>query len=296
MPNILAIAVGDPSNSHQIANPGDVTGARPYVRGLVDYLLGQNIKIGRDYTIDYQECYEGDEAFTPADVIFCMSTPVVRKARAFTSTMLTPTPIVGVFSDPRGEGFDRTQNICGVIAHRIANGRQYYERFIHAVSGLSAVYILHRTGNTASKGALDNLRQGSFTVPIATLDVALAPNHDIATLINGVPRDSGLLVFPVDVFFGAKTSILQLAQARSLRVFWPTPDGVPSGITSYGVPQYDCGELMGAQVEYIFAHPNQIPQGGARFVQAPNPKWVASKAVANALNVELREHRELSFV
>ena len=294
MSTILAVAIGDPSNSRNITDLNGVTGVRPYIRGLTDYLSqSSNYTIGQDYTINYQECYEDDEDFSgPADVIFCMSTPVVRKAVAFTPV----TPIVGVFSDPTGEGFDKTQNVCGVNAQRIQNAREYYERFVHTVSGLSAVYILHKVGNTASNGCLAGIKKGALSVPIATLDVTTAPNHDIQTLINGVPNNSGLLVLPVDLFFGAMTFILQLAAAKSLKVFWPSPDGVPSSIASYGVSQYDCGQLMGKQVKYIFDNKGIPLHTADRFVNAPKAKWVASKAVAKALNVELREHRELHLM
>jgi ABC-type uncharacterized transport system substrate-binding protein len=295
---ILALAIGDPEQNRIITDMSHLSGAqppRPYVIGLINYLSSNGYTIGVDYTIDYRECFEGNEDFNGENaIIFCMSTPIVRKAVAFSHSI----PIVGVFSNPTAEGFDKESNVCGVNAQRIQNARHYYDRFIETIEPtLRAVYVLHRVGNTASNGCLAVLKKGgAFKVPVAILDVATAPNHDIKTLINRVPTGSGLLVLPVDLFFGSASYIFQSAQARSLPVFWPTPDGVPPAVASYGISQYDCGQLMGAQVKYILDNGGKIPQSADRFVTANNPKWVASTAVAKALNVELRKHKELLFV
>ena len=295
---ILAVAIGDPAQSRTISEANNnLSGVRPYVVSLINYLSNNGYSIGVDYTVDYRECYEDNEDFTGSGnsaVILCMSTPVVRKGAAVTSK----TPIVGVFSNPTAEGFDKKPNVCGVNAQRIQNARQYYDRFINTVKPkLKAVYVLHRVGNTASNGCLGVMQKGdSFSVPMATLDVSIAPQHDMQTLINGVPPGSGLLVLPVDVFFGAKDFILQCAQARSLPVFWPTPDGVPGAIVSYGVSQSDCGQLMGEQVKYILDNRGAIPEGKARFVTASTAKWVASRAVAKALKIELCKDKKLLLV
>jgi ABC-type uncharacterized transport system substrate-binding protein len=303
--SILAVAIGDPAKSRTITDMTQLTGVRPYIIGLITYLSQQtvpksnpqrNYTIGADYSIDYQECYEDAETFpgTP-DVIFCMSTPVVRKAMHFTPTI----PVVGIFSEPATEQFDQTTNICGVNAQRIQIARKYYDNFLKTVSGLTNVYVLHRVGNTASTKSVGAIHAGGhLPVPLVVLNVTPAPGHDILTLINGVPPNSGLLVLPVDLFFGAADTINAQATAKSLPVFWPVTDWVGPGIGGYGVPQETCGELMGKQVQYILEHPKQIPQGGARFVtvQPTDRKWVASKAVAKALNIKLETHGDLHFV
>jgi ABC-type uncharacterized transport system substrate-binding protein len=303
---ILAVAIGDPLNSRTITSTTSLTGVRPYIIGLTTYLSQQtvpnshpqrNYTLGTDYTIDYQECFEDDETFTGTpDVIFCMSTPVTRKAKNFTSTI----PIVGIFSEQAVEKFDQTTNICGLNAQRIQNARNYYDKFHATVPGLASIYVLHRVANTASTKSLSGIHAGGpLPVPLLRLQVATQPRHDIRTLISAVPHGSGLLVLPVDLFFGSANDINSQATAQSLPVFWPVKDWVPPAIGGFGVPQEKCGELMGKQVQFILENPGQIPQGqDDRFVtvQPTDYKWVASKAVANALNIKLGEHRDLHFV
>ena len=302
---ILAIAIGDPSMSRTIGAGTSLIGVRPYIQGLIKYLSQQkvpgskpvrNYAIGLDYVIDYQECWEDDESFsgTP-NIIFCMSTPVTRKARDLTSV----TPIVGVFSEAAAEKFDQTPNVCGLNARRIQIAREYYDKFLSTVSNLKSIYVLHRVGNTASTKALSTIKQTPLTIPLNVLDVATAPNHDMKTLIDGIPVGSGLLVLPVDVFFGAADFINSEAAARSVPVFWPVTDWVGPGIGGHGAPQETCGELMGQQVQYILEHPGQIPTNSAdRFltVQPNDIKWVASKAAAEALNVKLLTPHGLEHV
>jgi ABC-type uncharacterized transport system substrate-binding protein len=299
---ILAVAIGEPTKSRTITNMTQLNGVRPYIIGLITYLSQQTVPnsnpqrkytLGTDYSIDYQECYEDDETFTGApDVIFGMSTPVVRQAMAFTSTI----PIVGIFSDHVGEHFNQTQNICGVNAQRIQIADQYYDKFVQTLPKGTNVYVLHRVGNTASTKSLAKIRTTGANP--AVLKVMLAPGHDIQTLINGVPTNSGLLVLPVDHFFGAADDINRIATTKSLPVFWPVTDWVPSGISGYGAAQETCGEYMGKQVQYILEHPKQIPQGAARFVTVPpaDRRWVTSEAVAKALNIKLKKHKGLHFV
>ncbi len=112
-PAILAVAIGDPAKSRTITDLSNLNGVRPYVVSLINYLSSNGYTIGADYTVDYRECLEDNEDFTGhGAIIFCMSTPVVRKALAFSPSI----PIVGVFSNPAAEGFDKTKNVCGVRA------------------------------------------------------------------------------------------------------------------------------------------------------------------------------------
>ena len=301
MQTILAIAIGNPVNSRTITNPTQLHGARPYVQGLYNYLSQQTtFKLGTDYSIDYQECWEGQEAFTGTpDIIFCMSTPVVIKAKAFSSTI----PIVGIFSDPAGEHFNQSTNICGVIGKRIQKARKLYDCFVATIPNLTQVYILHRENNTASTQSLHGIQTGGgLPVPITVLPVtsqAAPPGTDpsqvIGTLITKLPTSAGLLVLPVDVFFGVADFIFHNS---SLPVAWPTPDWCPPAVCANGAAQELCGQLMGAQVAYILAHPKQIPQGAARFVDVPEAdiKCVASQSAAKVLKIELRKHHGLQIV
>jgi hypothetical protein len=158
------------------------------------------------------------------------------------------------------------------------------------------VYILHRTGNTASINSLANIQAQPLTVPIDVLNVSSM--QDVETKIGGTPANSGgLLVLPVDLFFGAANEINQLAKGQSLPVCWPLTDWVPPGNVGFGVAQETCGEAMGKQIQYIFEN-NKIPSGNQRFVTlgAAYRTWGASKAAAAALGVKLATHRALRVV
>jgi hypothetical protein len=300
MTSILAIAIGDPANSRTITSQTQLHGVRPYITGLYNYLSkNTTFALGTAYTIDYQECWEGQENFTGTHgIIFCMSTPVVRTAKNFTATI----PIVGIFSDPHGENFDTTNNICGVIGKRIQHARKYYDCFVDTVKP-SQVYILHRDKNTASTACLNGITGGgALSVPITPLTLKTAPGNDprpdIATLISTISGPSpGLLVLPVDVFFGTANFIFQ--QASALPVFWSAPDWCPPAVCAHGASQEECGELMGVQVAYSLANPGKIPLGAAtRFVEVPEAhiNCVASAAAAKALKIELRKHHHLQII
>jgi ABC-type uncharacterized transport system substrate-binding protein len=309
---ILAVAIGDPAKSRTIADMTNVTGLRPYIFGLITYLSQQpvpkskpqrNYTIGTDYVIDYRECAIDSLStiFTGTpNVIFCMSTPVVRHAETITSK--SNIPIVGIVSDPTREGFDTSKNVCGVNAQRIQHGRDYYDNFLKTVSfaGLQQkVYVLHLPGNTASEGALANIQAKPLSLPLAPVRVLGNDYSDIENAINddAVEGPGGLLVLPVDLFFGAVDYIHQWAKAKSLSVFWPVSDWVPPGVGSYGVAQETCGESMGKQVQYILEN-KKIPTGNQRFItlKATTRTWVASKAAAKALNIELQKHSGLRYV
>lgn len=232
-----------------------------------------------------------------------MSTPVVKKAEAFDSI----TPIVGIFSDHAGEHFDQTTNICGVNGKRIQKARDYYDCFVKTIPNLTKVYILHRDQNTASTNSFNKIKgRGALPVPISDPPLTLKtapgtdPSSDITALIGTVPPGptSGLLVLPVDVFFGAANLIFTQAKARLLSVAWPATDWLPPAVCAHGAAQELCGQLMGAQVAYILTNPKHIPHGAARFVDVPEDdiKCVASQAAAKALNIELRKHRGLQII
>jgi len=307
--SIVTVAIGDPAKSRDITNMTQLNGVRPYITGLIHHLSQQmvpgsnpprNYTLGADYVIHYRECLEDAEDFTgTADVIFCMSTPVVKKARHFTNT--SKVPVVGIFSDQVGEQFDQTTNICGVNAQRFQIARQYYDKFLAAVPGLQNVAVLHRVGNTASTKSLAAIHAGGpLPVPLHVLPVN--SKADIQPLIDTVRQpNSGLLVLPVDLFFGSAEAINAQAAARSIPVFWPVPDWVAPGIGGFGVAQETCGEAMGKQVQFIFEHPNQIPQGPPglpRFIDisAVDQRWVASKAAAKTLKLKLEKHAGLHIV
>jgi len=134
MDRILAVAIGKVAGYYTKIDAPNPNGVRRYINGLIDFLtkpnagaynINKSYTIGVDYYIDYYECDEGAEDFatwasgtTPA-IIFCMSTPIVRYARDYVKPLDPKIPIVGIFSDAHGEGFDRVDYIFGVNSNRI---------------------------------------------------------------------------------------------------------------------------------------------------------------------------------
>jgi hypothetical protein len=266
---------------------------RPYIQGLVTYLGQQpvpnsnpqrNYTLGMDYVIDYQECWEGNENFaaTPnLNLIFCMSTPVTKKADQYTNPNHPAIWVVGIFSAPYGEHFDQTANICGIKGKRIERGHDYYQQFTQRYPNFTDVYVLERPGNAASDGSLQHLKTGGHVPGVTIHDLPLKtpagqdPRPGITNLItNGIQANatlatatSGLLVLPVDVFFGARDTINQAAAAINVPVFWPVTDWRnPPAVDGYGAAQADCGQLMGQQVLHIMQY-GQLPR--PRFMDAP---------------------------
>jgi len=285
---ILAVAIGNPAHSATINTSNTPNGIRNYINGLITYLgdpdAGTTYNIGPQYSVDYYECYEGDVDLgqmaahhpdgtnAPApDVIFCMSTPIVRAARAYTSPMANPTPVVGVFSNAPGENFDQPPyNICGVNADRHNHGWNYFNRLDQNYPQLGHIYVLHRVGNTASKAALA-LIAAHGPAKFKQLNVATYPGQDIVSLVKTVPAGSGLLVLPVDLFFGAADHI-HANVASGVPVFWPARDFAKKANLHHGVSQLKCGKEMAKLVQYIFDNNGQLPgTPAARFPPALTP-------------------------
>jgi hypothetical protein len=267
MDRILAVAIGKVDYYTKIDTPNP-SGVRRYINGLIDFLtnpkpgaynINKSYTIGVDYYIDYYECDEEAEDFatwasgtTPA-IIVCMSTPIVRYARDYVRPLDPKIPIVGIFSDAHGEGFDRVDYICGINASRINRGHNYYETFKANYSGLNDIYILCRHGNKASDGALADIKNHFTVNDNQVLDVRR--RTDIPTLVSSVPSGSGLLVLPVDVFFADSGAIISSA-VNNVPIFWSAGEFTyPTQYNTklyYGASQSACGGVMGQQVQYIF--------------------------------------------
>jgi hypothetical protein len=294
--NILAIAIGDPAKSRKIISMTQINGGvRPYILGLVTYLIKQNkYSLGTDYTIDYRECALGDVdknlTGNPA-IIFCMSTPVARRAKHFTAKI----PTVVIVSDYHGEGFDTTTNICGVDAQRFQIARKYYDHFQGMVP---KVYVLCKPGNTASDESWKRINQPPFPKPVVPLNVNGDTDGDIDNALNRATLPGGLLVLPVDQFFGSLDHIHLWAKQNGFPVFEPVGDWVPPAVGGYGAGQEVCGEAMGIQVQYILDHPGKIPTGAQRWITlgSSSRTLVASKAVAAEFKIELGTQRGMRLV
>ena len=272
LPRILAVAIGDPNNSRTINSIPSLTMpslCRYYILGMVDYLMNRPTPrlLGINYVIDYQECFEGGEVFTgtpnPA-LILCMSTPVMRAAVNFT----TQFPIVGITSNP--SAFAGNNNVCGVNAQRTNNPFTYYTHFKNDLGGSTPITLLHRAGNAVSDACRDGILQ-HVNVPVAPVDFPTGsdPRQPIITAINNV-NGGGLLVLPVDVFFGFSDTINTTAAQRGLTVFWPAQEFARRGPYHFGSSQVECGQNFGAQADFIFTN-HAVPTGNARW-KTVNPQ------------------------
>ena len=261
LPIILAVAIGDPDNSRLIDSiPGlsIPSPCRPYVSAMVDWLMNQpNPRLlGRDYVIDYRECFEGGENFafttTPA-LILCMSTPVMVAAVAVANNQI---PVVGVTSNPGAF----PGNVCGVNAQRTNNPyATYYIHFKNKLAG-QTITLLTRHGNNVSNLCRDDIL-GHVNVPLADVNPTTPdPRTAIVSAINNVPPNTGLLVLPVDVFFGFAHKINTTAESRGMKVFWPAEEFARHHHSHYGSPQVVCGQNFGKQADYILSH-GAVPSG-----------------------------------
>jgi hypothetical protein len=273
---ILAVAIGDPNNSRPIKDISSLTigPVRPYIGGMIAYLDGQGLKLDTHYIIDYQECYEGGEDFTatptPA-LVLCMSTPLVKAASDFTNDPSNQsTFVVGVASDPANSNFGN--NVCGVNAQRIQNATKYYNHFRNFLGHNKTITLLNRTNNIASelcKKAIENAHGG--TVPVQEVDPP--PNANPTSHLIGAVENvntAGLLVLPVDLFFGWYNTINTAAADNQLSIFWPAEEFARHGDDHFGAPQVECGRKLGEQVQYIFSN-NAIPTGAQRWKKV-NPR------------------------
>jgi hypothetical protein len=279
---ILAVALGDSqtssSNKSKVIrdnSPGTLNGVRPYIKGLINWLMSQpnppvsdntlptyHIGDSNYYVIDYRECTEAElinnftvSAGLPASyVILCMSTTVARAA----ASMNLNVPIVAIVSDPFAENFPA--NVCGVSAQRSQHAMQCYHKFKKADSALGKVYALHKQNYKPSNDALNWLGNKVISVPIQ-------PGDNIQTKINAIPQGPhrGLLVLPADLFFGQANNIAGWAQSQGMHDFWSVPDWPTNSFGGYGFPQQTCGQYLAERIASIWANNGAIP----------NPQWVS---------------------
>ena len=265
LPRILAVAIGDPNNSRTIDSIPSLSipsPCRPYITAMVDQLMRQPTLrlLGRDYVVDYQECFEDGEIFTAVTpntaLILCMSTPVMVAAAHFTNQI----PIVGVTSTPAAF----PANVCGVNAQRTNNPYTYYIHFRNALGPSQTITLLNRTGNPVSEACKTAILQQE-TAPIAevTFPRGNDPRTPIVNAINTIHLNGGgLLVLPVDVFFGFSDTINTTAANRGLTVFWPAEEFAKHGHSHFGSSQVECGQNFGRQVDYILTN-HAVPTGSA---------------------------------
>jgi hypothetical protein len=283
---ILAVAVGKPSNDRILGASPNLTGLRPYIRGLIEWLRDRDappeldgpaprrFRIGQEYRIVYRERPIGDlasafqDALSPqvqADLLFCMSTSVAKAAQTFTQAMAPSMPVVAIVSDPFSERFP--DNFCGVSASRDRLARICFRKFKKLSPDMTEVFVLNRRGYLPSDRAIGWMGRKNVTlVEVADTDNDTRMEEIVRNTVG--PATRGLLILPADRFFGAAAEIMQWT--GSMRTFWSTPDfpGPPS-FGGYGFPQLVCGRYMAERVAAIWTNQeaSQPPM--------PDPKWIA---------------------
>jgi len=314
MNRIVAVAIAQRNGKLRIKTSADLRDlkrvrVRPYLRGLVQGLDVRGHHLGKDYDIEFRQRKAADidrptfDNYQSGDplVIFCMSTTVVAKAKDLVGS---PTPIVGIVSEPTLEQFDTVTNICGVSAKRSQTAGECFGRFLRTVPTLTEVRVLHKPGYGPSDRALSKVRTAAAAMspPVTVTPVPITTAADIEDAIDAMhardvdnPATVGIQVLPVDVCLGHAQDIIDLAQGeKKLPTFFPVPDWVKpdeaSAIGAYGVPQRRCGQLMAERVDAIWKNGGTVPGAGfARWTEAPADafEFVASTAAAHELNIKL---------
>jgi len=323
MPNrIVAVAIAAENKETTINARRDLRDlrrvkTRPYLRGLVQGLATRGLKLRKDYVIEFRQrkpnALGNTAAFgNPAagDVIFCMSTTVVKAAADLFST----NPIVGVVSEPgteantAGTHFDQIANICGVSARRIQTAVDCFDRFLKTVPTLTEVKVLTRQGYGPSDRAFNAVSTAAAQKDITCTQVPITDVTSLESALDNLtardpdaqPATMGVLILPIDVCLGHAQEIIDIAQGeKKIPVFFPVPDWVKpnasGALGAYGVSQQTCGEMMAERVSVIWRSGNAVPGSPfVRWVFAPDDtlQWVVSGAVADPdeLNIPLSQN------
>jgi hypothetical protein len=298
---IVAVAIGNPGNNYDFQDPNDskLANVRPYITGLKNWLADQKEPpatdnslnkyiLGEDYIIKYRECDKNDLLKTfdvNPDLIFCMSTTVLSAAQLFTRNAGTKTPIVGITSNPENQQLD--ENVCGVSARRPQHVHRAYEEFVKRVGKKKQMYALHKKKYAPSEA-------GKFFLPksVITIDIDETDKSDdiVAKIHAQLPHQSGgLVVLPVDQFFGAADKIINEAQnTKFTPTWWLIRDLRTSGAKPYGgfgVDQETCGRYMAERVANIWST-KRIPDPPFVEIEDKYNKATVSKAVAKMLNLK----------
>lgn len=309
MPTILAVAISENSMSFDLnadprtTPPPDTV--RPYIYGVIDALEITIGTIGTHYTIKYRECPWSDldddafGDFTAGWVTFCMSARVLDHAKAKAAIR----PIVGVVSNINPYRAD--PQIFGYVPNRVQTTLACYNHFLTSVPSVTTVYVLHDKDHGPSNAALNSL---PAAVRRNTINVSkdVPPNEIAGALTTAwadVPnkQSSGILVLPVDRCFGDAFDINLWGYKHNVPIFWPATDWVfsattpeqPSAIGGYGVPQYDCGRVMGQQIATLLAGGTPIQKWVYANINDPTADptsdiyWAVSKAAAAQANATL---------
>jgi ABC-type uncharacterized transport system substrate-binding protein len=327
---INAVAIGKADAPvNQIYNGANLgPPMRQYINGLVrgmqttwNWTLS-NAPGQTNFFINYWEITEatlstaqGQAQVFGGDVIFAMSSTVVRYAQQYNNTpamAANPIGIVGVVSDPQQENFYNDPHICGFSAQRHQAAARVFRKFVESVSpNLTTVVLLHKAKYNPSQEALKHITDEGANSPRVNL-VPLSVNTpaDITRALHNLPIQpqlTGVLVLPVDMFFAKGDDIFTLVQhtgiGNTLTQYMPTfffaPDWVrnTSGLTpdaaaaasafgAYGVPQETCGFKMADMVYLVLT--TAIPANPASrwtHAVANDFVWIVNTTVAEWLGL-----------
>lgn len=298
---IVAVAIGNPGNNYDFQDPKDskLANVRPYITGLINWLADQiappatdgplnKYILGQDYIIKYRECDKNDLLKTfdlNPDLIFCMSTTVLLAAQQFTRNAGTTIPIVGITSNPENQQFD--PNVCGVSARRPQHVNHAYKELLKKVGKNKQIYALHKKNYPPSEA-------GKFWLPKSVTTIDIDQNDDSDAIVAKIDaqlpvQSGGLLVLPVDQFFGAADKIINEAQnTKFTPTWWLIRDLRTSGAKPYGgfgVDQETCGRFMAERVANIWST-KRIPDPPFVEIEEKYNKAIVSKAVAKMLNLK----------
>jgi ABC-type uncharacterized transport system substrate-binding protein len=304
MKRILAVAVG-PERNRLLNAKGGLGDVRPYIAGLVDGLANRGHHLGTDFEIDYREREHSvletgsgaanafkAELQTPHDLIFAMSTTVVRAASGVTNSIQIVSPAV---SDHKAEGFHRAKNITGVSPRRSQTAGECFERFLATVPTLKEVRVLHRPHYGPGERALKLVKAAAKKRRVIIKRIDVNSHQELKRKLSALPKrnlkkpaELGILVLPVDLFFSAAPTIIEVAQGqKNLPTFFPVTDwvrpGLPSALGGYGVAQHKCGELTAEHIAQVLWGSAGSPK--VKDAHDDTFEWVVSSAAAKALKI-----------
>jgi ABC-type uncharacterized transport system substrate-binding protein len=300
----VAVAVG-PQQDQQIGPKGAPGNVRPYVAGLIEGLAKHGHQLGKDYQIEYRErpqldlgngkSFGAPSGQAPFDLVFAMSTTVVRAARKANASI----PIVGVVSDFKAEGFGAAKNVTGISARRSQTAGDCFERFLGTVPTLKQVWVLHKPKYKPSERSLKLVAKAAKKRGVRVKPVSIKSRDDIQYQLAKLPKrdlnkpaEIGVLVLAVDVCLGAAQLIVDLTQRdKNVPAFFPITDVVgPSkagALGGYGVPQHTCGVLMADYVNRILWGSGQPASLKVAEAGAGEFVWAIGRKAAGALNIPL---------
>jgi ABC-type uncharacterized transport system substrate-binding protein len=308
MMRILAVAVG-PQKDQVIRANGRMVGVRPYVHGLIAGLTDRKHQIGTDFEIDYRERVPEDLVKGPAaasafkaepgtqyDLIFAMSTTVLRAAKAVNNSIPIVFPSV---SDLKADKISRGGNTTGVSARRSHTAGHCLEYFLATVPTLKEVRVLHKPGYSPGERALKLVKAAAKKRNVKITTIPVQSHREIKSKLSAMPKrdlkkpaDVGILVLPIDLCLSAAAMIVDLAQGRKkLPTFFPVTDFVkaklPSALGGYGVPQRKCGELAAEYVDRILWKNAKAASLKIKEADDDSFEWTVSDSAAKALNIKV---------